>query len=147
MSAKPVDRLLRLLHNVHVYGTGWRADCPNGHSKSRSSLAIDEADDGRILMKCFACHDTQGILAAVGLELADLFPERIKDPSPAACKAAHEAFKRNGWGAALGLLGREATIVQIAAHDLADNRALNATDHARVLLACDRIELARDVLQ
>lgn len=143
----PMDRLSPLLRNLRKYGTGWRADCPNGHDRARGSLSITEADTGAVLMRCFACHDTRGILAAMGLELADLFPERIKDPSPEARKAAHEAFKRNGWAAALGVLAREATVVEIAAHDLTDNKTLNEVDHARLLLACERIHGAREVLQ
>lgn len=82
----------------------------------------------------------------MGLELADLFPERIRDPSPEARKAAREAFKRNGWRAALGVLGREATVVNIAASDIAQGGALNGVDHARLVLAVERIELAREVL-
>lgn len=143
---KPIDRLLPLLHNVHAHGTGWRADCPNGHDKARGSLSIGEADDGRTLLHCFACGDVRGILGAVGLELADLFPERIRDPSPEARKAAREAFKRNAWGAALGVLGREATVVEIAAHDMAAGNPLNPPDHDRLLVACERIQSARTVL-
>lgn len=147
MHGRPIDRLLPLLHNVRGHGIGWRADCPNGHRKARGSLAITEADDGRVLLTCFACHDTHGILAAVGLELADLFPERIRDPSPEARRAACAAFKRNAWSAALGVLGREATVVEIAAHDLAAGNPLNPPDHDRLLLACERIHGAREVLQ
>lgn len=139
--------LLSRLEGARKYGSGWRANCPNGHDKARGSLSITEADDGCILMKCFACHDTRGILAAVGLELADLFPERIKDPSPEARKAAHEAFKRGGWAAALGVLARESTVVQIAARDLADGKLLSEADHARLVQAAERIERAREVLQ
>jgi hypothetical protein len=139
--------LLRLLHGVRRYGNGWRADCPNNHDKARGSLSITEADDGRVLATCFACHDTQGILAAVGLEMADLFPERIKDPSPDARKAVHEAFKRNAWGAALGVLDREATVVLIAATDLHDGKVLAADDVARIGMAAQRIAQAREVLR
>lgn len=143
----PTNRFLSLLKNVHSNGTGWRADCPNGHDKARGSLSITEADDGRVLLTCFACHDTLGILASIGLELADLFHKPIKDPSPEARKAAHEAHKRAGWNAALGVLAREATVVEIAAHDLAGHKALSEADHTRLLLACERVHGAREVLQ
>ncbi|MEO5811995.1 MAG: hypothetical protein ABIU96_02445 [Rhodanobacter sp.] len=144
--AKPIDRLLPLLQHVHPYGTGFRSDCPNGHDHARGSLAITEGDDGAVLLHCFACNDTRGILGALGLELADLFPESIRDSSPEARKSAQEAFKRNGWGAALGVLEREATVVEIAAHDLADGKPLDNADHERLLLACERIHGAREVL-
>lgn len=138
--------LLSRLEGVRQHGKGWRANCPNGHNKTKGSLSIACADDGRVLMHCFACHDVQGILSAVGLELSDLFPERIRDPSPEARQRAQQAFMASGWKAALGVLGREATIVEIAAHDLAEGHALAEADHDRLLTACERIHAAREVL-
>jgi hypothetical protein len=141
------DILLSRLENVRRSGAGWRADCPNGHAKARGSLAITEAEDGRVLLHCFACSDVHGILSAVGLELADLFPERIKDPSPEARQRAREAFRRSSWDAALTVLGREATVVSIAAHDLCEGNTLTPEDHDRLLLATSRIDGVREVLQ
>lgn len=141
------DLLLPRLHNVR--GTGpnsWRADCPNGHQHARGSLAITQGDDGRVLAHCFACSDTHGILAAVGLELADLFPERIKDPSPEARRAAREAFKRNAWAAALRVLSREACVVNAAAGWLQQRKELTDDDYSRLVLASTRIDQAREVL-
>jgi len=54
MSATP---LLDRLQGVRRYGGGWRANCPNGHEKTRGSLSITEGEDGRVLVTCFACHD------------------------------------------------------------------------------------------
>lgn len=138
--------LLSRLDGVRGSGKGWRANCPNGHAKSRGSLSIGEADDGRILLSCFACHDTPGILDALGLELADLYPERIRDPSPEARQRAREAFKRSGWAAALGVLGREAYVVRLAAFDVQAGKVLPADDMERLALSIDRIEHARAVL-
>lgn len=139
--------LLSRLERVHQTGAGqWRADCPNGHERARGTLSIKEADDGRVLLHCFACSDTPGILAAVGLELADLFPERIRDPSPEGRRKAREAFRRGSWDAALRVLSRECTVVLIAASDLQQGRALTDADAARIAEARKRIEVARDVL-
>ena len=140
-------RLLTLLHGVRQHGNGWRADCPNGHNKVRGSLSITEAEDGRVMLYCFACGDTHGILQALGLEMADLVPERIKDPSPEARKKAAEVFKQNGWSAALGVLDREATVVLIAATDMHEGKSLSTSNDARLVLAAQRIMLARNVLQ
>src|SRR5690242_3739579 len=64
-----IDVLLVRLQHVRKSGpSSWRADCPNGHQRARGSLAITESDDGRILVTCFACHDTPAVLAAIGLE-------------------------------------------------------------------------------
>lgn len=141
------DLLLSRLQ--HVRGTGpasWRANCPNGHQHARGSLAITVADDDRILLTCFACHDTPAILAAVGLELADLYPERIKDTSPEARQRAREAFKRDGRRAALGVLSRECLVVLAAAGMLRQGLALTADDDNRLTLAMQRIDDARAVL-
>lgn len=141
------ELLLSHLHNVRATGpNAWRADCPNGHQHARGSLAVTVGDDGRVLLYCFACNDVQGILGAVGLELADLFPERIKDPSPEARQRAREAFKRNAWAAALRVLSREATVVLAAAGMLRQGRALTAEDDARLTLAMQRIDGARELL-
>lgn len=139
--------LLSRLDGVRRAGPGWRANCPNpAHSKARGSLSITEADDGRILLACFACHDTPAILGALGLELADLFPERIKDASPEGRRAAREAFKRASWTAALPVLAREAFVVLLAARDVLAGKALPSGDVDRLAAAVDRIERAREVL-
>lgn len=138
--------LLSRLEGVRRSGDGWRANCPNGHAKARGSLSITEADDGRILLACFACHDTPAILGALGLELADLFPERIRDPSPEARQRARDAFKRSAWTSALGVLGREAGVVVLAARDLLAGKTLPVGDVERIALAEDRIARAREVL-
>ena len=138
--------ILTRLAGVRQHGNSWRADCPNFHGKARGSLSITEAEDGRVMLYCFACGDTQAILRALGLQMADLFPERIKDPSPEARKAAAESFRRSAWGAALGVLDREATVVLIAADDLHKGQTLSPNDHARVALAVERVTRAREVL-
>lgn len=140
------DILLTRLQGVRRSGDGWRADCPNGHTKSRGSLSIMQADDGRVLLHCFACSDVHGVLSAVGLELTDLFPERIKDPSPEARQRARESFKRSAWGAAVRVLSYEATVVLAAAGTLRHGDQLTPEDDARLTLAMQRIEDARAVL-
>lgn len=141
------NALLSRLEHVRKTGpTSWRADCPNGHQHARGSLAITQADDGRLLLHCFACGDVHGILATVGLELADLFPERANDPSPEARQRAREAFKRSAWAAALRVLVRETTVVLAAAGMLRQGVALTTEDDARLSLAMQRLENARGVL-
>lgn len=141
------ETLLARLQGVRRSGEGWRANCPNPvHSHAKGSLSISASSDGVVLLHCFACGDVAGILAAVGLELGDLYPERIRDSSPETRKRAREAFKRSSWIAALCVLSREATVVQIAANDLATDQVLCEADRARLSVACERIEDARAVL-
>lgn len=139
------DILIGRLDGVIKSGDGWRARCP-AHDGKSASLAIAVGDNSTVLVHCFAGCTVHDVLAAVGLDLADLFPERIKDASPEARRTAREAFMRSGWAAALGVLARESTVVEVAAHDLAAGKALSAADHERLLAACDRIHCARQVL-
>ena len=139
------DILISRLEGVIKSGSGWRTRCP-AHGGKSASVAITEGDNGTVLVHCFAGCTVHDVLAAVGMELADLFPERIKDASPEARRASREAFKRSGWTAALGVLARESTVIEVAAHDLATGKALSAADHNRLLAACDRIHGAREML-
>ena len=140
------DLLLTRLERVKRSGTGWRADCPNGHRTARGTLSITQVEDGRILLHCFACGDVGGVLRALGLEASDLFPERIKIPTPEAQGAARERFKRNAWAAALRVLDREACIVAGAARAHLDGLSLPPSDIDRLALAIERIGKAREVL-
>lgn len=141
----PAGLLLSRLEGVRTSGRGWVARCP-AHTDRSASLSIAEGRDGRALVKCFAGCEVLAVVQALGLEVADLFPERIADTSPEGRTASREAWRQSGWAAALGVLAREASIVLIAARALADGKPLPADDHARLLAAVDRIECAREVL-
>lgn len=140
-----IEVLLTRLDGVHPAGKGWRARCPACGGQSRK-LAINEGADGVLLLHCFACNDIAAILAAIGLTVADLFPARIRDVSPEGRRAAQQAFKQTAWSAALGVIGREAKVISIAAHDLAAGLVLNSADVDRLALAIDRIDTARELL-
>ena len=53
----------------------WMACCP-AHQDKSPSLAVTEADD-RVLVHCFSGCDTQDVTAAIGLNLADLFYNKL----------------------------------------------------------------------
>ena len=68
------EELLRLLEGVKQVGPGrWVARCP-AHDDHTPSLSIREAEDGRILLHCFAGCRTADVLQALGLTWRDLFP-------------------------------------------------------------------------
>jgi hypothetical protein len=71
-TARPVERVLRLLEDVREGQSGWTALCP-AHGDRRSSLSIAEGNNGKVLLKCFAGCDTEEIVAAIGLKTSDLF--------------------------------------------------------------------------
>ena len=68
-----LERILGRLDGVRRSGEGWLARCP-GHEDRHPSLGINEGDDGRVLLRCFAgCAAGQVVVAGLGMR--DLFPE------------------------------------------------------------------------
>ena len=142
-----LDALLSRLQRVQKTGNGWRADCPNGNGhKTHGTLSVAQADDGRILVHCFAGCSAADVLGALGLTLGDVMPERIRDESPEGRRAARERFRMASVTAAVGVIEREACIALIAACDLLRGQALPPDDLARLGEAVERIGAAREVL-
>lgn len=68
-----VEAFLSRLKGVKRNGRdGYMALCP-GHADKNPSLHITVSQDGKILLKCFAGCETQTIVAAIGIEIQDLF--------------------------------------------------------------------------
>lgn len=83
-----VDNLLSRLDRVRKTGRSeWVACCPAHDSKSRQSLAISETADGRVLIHDFGGCSPAEVLAALGMDFTDLFPERDPD----------DVGRRAGW--------------------------------------------------
>ena len=74
-------RFLERLENVSPSGNGYKACCP-AHDDKKASLSISQGKDGRILLRCFAGCDTKDIVAALGLTMADLFPNAVRAKKP-----------------------------------------------------------------
>ena len=78
MSRKCVRTFLERLEGVRERGEGqWYARCP-AHDDHSPSLSIKETSDGVVLINCFALCSPAEIVVAVGMELADLFPEKLQ---------------------------------------------------------------------
>lgn len=138
-SVSPIDILLGRLDRVKQTGPGrYIAKC-SAHDDRSPSLTVRETDDGRILLHCFGGCETSDVLAAIGLEFSDLFPEkrignnvkRERPPFPASDVIKCLAF--------------EATVLLMAAAKLATGEMLNQSDHDRLLLCVSRIHNAERV--
>lgn len=131
------DKLLSLLDGVKKTGTEtWIARCP-AHDDKHPSLSIRETVDGKVLVKCWTGCSVDEVVAAAGLALGDLFPER---PS-------HRGKpERRPFPAAdvLRAVGREALLVAVSASHLGNGGAFTNEDRARLLLAAARIGAAVD---
>lgn len=68
-----LQEFLNRLNGVKPNGKGYMARCP-AHDDRQQSLSVSQGDDGRILLKCFAGCEAQDIVAAMGLDMRDLFP-------------------------------------------------------------------------
>lgn len=75
MSSNKLDNLLARLDKVRDKGNGQYTACCPAHDDRSPSLAVRETDDGTILIKCWAGCGAADVVAAVGMELSDLFPD------------------------------------------------------------------------
>lgn len=145
-SSRPIDALLARLDRVRQYGKGWRCDCPVGHS-SRGTLSVAVGDDGRVLLKCFVGCSASEVLAALGMSIGDLFPERMHDTTPLGRAQRREAMQAANVAAAVAVLDREALVVLAAAGTLQRGSALTGADHDRLALAAQRVHDVREMFR
>lgn len=143
-----LSTLLASLESVTQHGDRYRARCPAHGGRSTSSLSIREISDGRILVHCFGGCDTESVVQAVGLTLADLMPPRLDTHRATPTERARwreHALHRQWCEVAEDLL-REASVVYVASEMLRAGQVLNDADSARLDQALDRITRAREVL-
>src|SRR5437879_13763250 len=69
-----LEELLSRLQEVRRSGSEWKTLCP-AHNDHDPSLSITTGQDGRLLLLCRAGCSTEAVIAALGLTVADLFPE------------------------------------------------------------------------
>lgn len=123
-----LDLVLGRLDKVKNAGAGkWVACCP-AHDDKSPSLSISEATDGKILVHCWAGCSARGITAAIGLELADLFPGR-RQPRRGPSKAA---------------IDHEHMVYAIGRSLIDQGQSLSAEDKARFDLAQKRLGVIHD---
>ncbi|MCB1901785.1 DNA primase [Cognatazoarcus halotolerans] len=127
----PRDRFLSLVEHKTTGRDHGMFRVPTRRDKTMSGT-WRELGDGRLLIHDFGGEPTQNILVAIGLSLADLFPERLdgcltreRRPFPAVDVLRALAF--------------EALVILAAAALVRSSDALTAADHARLAVAVGRI--------
>ena len=124
----PIDVVLASLDKVKASGAGkWKACCP-AHDDRDPSLSVREAEDGKVLLHCWAGCDTESIVAALGLSIRDLFPDSGNRQIASGPSKAARQF--------------EVTVIQIAMESLRQGKALSETDRERFELAKRRLGVA-----
>lgn len=130
----PIGRILHRLERVRRTGPGkWIAACP-AHDDRRPSLSIREADDGRVLLKCWTGCGAAEIVNALGLSLADLFPGdryTVTNTGPMRRPFSHRD--------ALARIAHEATVARLIIEAVNSGEDMDADALDRLALAETRI--------
>lgn len=116
----------------------WRARCPTHGGKSLT-LSIRDMDDGRVLVHCFAGCDVGDVLAAVGLTVSNLFPERLPDHRYARSRSLMPARE------ALACIDLEVIVATLIIADILKDKAADAEQWQRLALCSTRISDARNL--
>lgn len=124
--AAPLDLLLTRLEGVKQSGERYTARCP-AHDDKSPSLSLSHGEDGRALVHCYAGCETRDVLAAVGLEMRDLFPDNLTREQRQQYRREHLAKERQF----------ERLVIEAAKDDAAP---LSDEDVARLALAQERID-------
>jgi hypothetical protein len=123
-----INQIIERLEKVKRTGQGkWLACCP-AHPDKSPSLTITQTDDGKILIHCFSGCQVSDVVAAVGLELSNLFPE---NPS---YKKGTKPPKFNKYEL-FDLLINNSYILVLAIRQLSNGEPLNQQDQLIVIKA------------
>lgn len=139
MTAAPIDLILPLLTKVRPRQPGqWSACCP-AHEDRSPSLSVRQTPDGSILVHCFGGCGPAAVVAALGLQLSDLYPPRqVNGTEPKRQPRLLTA------GQALELLQAEATFIAVAAGNLSIGVVLTPPERERLRQAAARIGWLRE---
>lgn len=137
----PAELILSRLQGVRANGPGrWMARCP-AHSDRTASLSVRETDDGRVLLNCFGGCSVDEITAAVGLDLASLYPRECRSDRH---RAAHSSVPTIHWRDFVSALRDVLTALLLAADDIAEGIELSEADLSFIK---DRASRVRDLIE
>jgi hypothetical protein len=110
----------------------WAAACPLCQSRNGRPIAIRALSDGRVLMNPFCCCATSDVLQAIGLSLADLFPQHLSEFKPE--RRPFDAME------VLMAIAHEVTVAVLISHDLAERA--DDEQRERLILVSQRLNRA-----
>ena len=134
----PIDRILPALTKVRQRQPGQYSACCPAHDDTGPSLSVRETPEGAVLLHCFAGCEVSEVMAAIGLELHDLFPPR-DTPQNAPRRTARLLTA----GQALDLLHDEAQLIGIVAGNIGQGVELSEDDRQRIMQAAGRVAYVR----
>ena len=149
--SSPINNLLDRLDGVRQCGDSYRAECPAHDGQNPTALKVSVGDDGRLLLHCFHGCSALDVVHALGLELSDLFEQRLMHnvPPEEQKQIGARVLRRR----VLGVLEEvipELVVITCAGADIAPLLYMMPLDHPlqlpenreRVDLALERIQQA-----
>ena len=119
----PVDCILARLEKVIPKGQNkWAACCP-AHSDKTPSLSIARGDDGRALLKCWAGCSAADVVDAMGLTMADLFPQSEQHHTRPGRQRIYPDYRM-----ILRMISHELTVIVISADRICGGRKIDNHD-------------------
>jgi hypothetical protein len=133
----PIDAVLHRLDKVkRTAPDKWIALCP-AHDDKRPSLSVKQADDGRVLLKCWSGCGVAEIVGALNLEMSDLFPGDRRSLSDHGTSPMRRPFDYRD---ALTGIAHEATVARIIVEAVNRGEAMDVESLDRLALAEERID-------
>ena len=131
-----MSALIDRLEGVRETGRNrWIAQCPS-HEDRSPSLSIRLADGDTWLLHCFAGCASTDVIAALGLEFGDLFPDR-PDHYQAPTRSRIPATD------ALATLDHESHVIAIIGADFLGHKTIDDETWSRLALAVSRVGSTR----
>lgn len=109
----------------------WLACCP-AHNDKSPSLSVSLANDGKILLYCFAGCSIEEVTEALDIDLSELFPNNHFNRSEYYHQLKQSQYKE--------ILSNERLVVAMAEAEIKRSNKLSSKDTARHLLALSRIK-------
>ena len=143
----PFERVLARLDGVQRHGDdSARAFSPLGNKTSRS-LSIGRGANGTVIMNDFAGHSVHDVLAAIGLTISDLFPQRdLRSMTREERSQLRQASMIPRWRSALEVLSHEATVLLIAADKMGNGDLLDDAELTRMRVVALKVFDCGEVL-
>ena len=135
----PISKLLHRLDKVRQTGRGQHLACCPAHDDGSPSLSVRETSDGTVLMHCFAGCPAADVLAAVGMELAELFP----DYGQREARPKRRGERHINPLDTLRAIDHEVHVVAVVAADVHQQHRIDDAAWRRLTLAGSRISAAR----
>ena len=134
-----INTLLAHVKKVQKSGSGaWMCLCPS-HDDTSRSLKITQAEEGKVLIHCFAGCSPAEILGAVGLRMEDLFD----DPNFHHKESKPRIYPREVMKAMIP----ELMLFLLASMTLKKGKALEPVDQERLQVSYDRLMYALELAE